>query len=378
MAKIGIDARFYGPHGTGIGRYVEKLLENLEQLDRENEYFVFLRSSNFPLYNPKKNNFTKVKADASWYSAKEQVIMPGVLLKYKLDLVHFPQFNIPLLYPGKFVVTIHDLTKSNFGSGAATTRALPIYFAKQNLYKVVLNQAISKARVILTPSQFVKNELMEKMKVVPEKVVVTYEGAEEFYDPRLSPSEGRIAEVFGKYSIKSPYLIYVGNTFPYKNVEVILEALVGLDPKMKLVLVTPRNKFLDRIVERSEQLGVRNRIVTTGFVPDPELKLLLNQAQAFVFPSKSEGFGLPGLEAMGVGCPVIAAEATSLPEIYDEAAEYFDPENPKELVKKVNSVVKNQKLKENLVAQGYQQVRKYSWKSMAEQTLKVYKMEARN
>ncbi len=147
---------------------------------------------------------------------------------------------------------------------------------------------------------------------------------------------------------------------------------------MKLVLVTPRNKFLDRIVERSEQLGVRNRIVTTGFVPDPELKLLLNQAQAFVFPSKSEGFGLPGLEAMGVGCPVIAAEATSLPEIYDEAAEYFDPENPKELVKKVHSVVKNQKLKENLVAQGYQQVRKYSWKSMAEQTLKVYKMEARN
>lgn len=375
MARIGIDARFYGPEGTGIGRYVEKLLENLEKIDQQNEYFVFLRASNFPLYNPKADNFTKVKADARWYSAKEQVIMPSVLLKQKLDLVHFPHFNIPLLYPGKFIVTIHDLTKSSFGGGAASTRALPVYLAKQNLYKVVLNQAISKARMILTPSQFVKKELVEKMKVKEEKIVVTYEGADDFYDPNFSPSEGRIAEVLGKYSIKKPYLIYVGNMFPYKNVEVVLKSLLDLEPKVKFVLVSPRNKFLEKIIENSEKLGVRNRLVTTGFVPDEELKLLLNQAEAFLFPSKSEGFGLPGLEAMGVGCPVIAAKATSLPEVYEEAAEYFDPNSSKELVRKINTVSKT-KIKKKPYCSRFPTGKKILFKKMAEQTLKVYKIES--
>src|SRR3989344_2347227 len=140
MARIGIDARFYGPEGTGIGRYVEKLLENLELLDQKNDYFVFLRSSNFHIYNPKKPNFIKIKADAHWYSVKEQIIMPAILVKEKLDLVHFPHFNAPLLYPGKFVVTIHDLTKSNFGSSTSSTRIAPVYFTKQSFYKITMSQ----------------------------------------------------------------------------------------------------------------------------------------------------------------------------------------------------------------------------------------------
>ncbi len=370
--RIGIDARFYGPEGTGIGRYVEKLLENLEILDQKNEYFVFLRGSNFPLYNPKAANFTKIKADARWYSLKEQVIMPAILMRQKLDIVHFPHFNIPLLYPGKFLVTLHDLTKSSFGSGAASTRVLPVYLAKQNLYKVTMNQAAHKAQMIFTPSQYVKDQLVEKLKISSEKIVVTYEGAEEFYDPKFSVSEGRVKEVFGKYSIKEPYIIFVGNTFPYKNLDTILQALSNLDPQLKFVCVSPRNKFLDKLISQAEDLGVKNRLITTGFVPDDDLKVLFNKASSFVFPSLSEGFGLPGLEAMGVGCPVIAAKATSLPEVYGSAAAYFDPKNSKNLAAQIKSIEQDKKLRLEMVAKGYQQVRKYSWKKMAEQTLKVY------
>src|SRR4030066_1638245 len=112
--KIALDARFFGPEGTGIGKYVEKLLENLEQLDSQNKYYIILRKSNFPLYNPKTANFEKVLVDAAWYGVKEQILLPAVLARLKPDLVHFPHFNIPLLYPGKFVVTIHDVTKSEF------------------------------------------------------------------------------------------------------------------------------------------------------------------------------------------------------------------------------------------------------------------------
>src|SRR3972149_1020284 len=166
--RIGIDARFFGPEGTGIGRYLEKLLENLEVLDTENEYFVFLRKSNFPLYNPKNPNFTKIMADAHWYSLKEQVIMPQVLLKEKLDLVHFPQVNIPLLYPKKFVVTLHDLTKINFKDKAATTRALPIYLAKHLAFSITLRQALNRAEKIFVPSNFVKNEIAKALGVVQD------------------------------------------------------------------------------------------------------------------------------------------------------------------------------------------------------------------
>ena len=374
MARIGIDARFYGPDGTGIGRYVEKLLENLELLDQKNEYFVFLRASNFHLYNPKKSNFIKIKADARWYSVKEQIIMPAVLVRQKLDLVHFPHFNVPLLYSGKFVVTIHDLTKSNFGSLAASTKIAPVYLTKQNIYKFTLRQAVNRAKIVFTPSQYVKDSLVEDMKVNPEKIVVTTEGADEFYDPQFSPSEGKVKEVFGKYSIKSPYIVFVGNTYPYKNVRVILESLAQIHSELKFVCISPRNTFLDKVTKEAEELGVRSRLITPGFVPDEELKIILNQAQCFVFPSLSEGFGLPGLEAMGVGCPVIAAEATSLPEVYGDAASYFDPKDPQELALKINSLTKNARNKSNLIALGYQQVRKYSWKKMAEQTLKIYNL----
>ncbi len=372
MDRIGIDARFYGPEGTGIGRYVEKLLENLELIDQKNEYFVFLRTSNFHLYNPKNPNFTKIKADARWYSVKEQVIMPAILVKEKLDLVHFPHFNVPLLYPGKFVVTIHDLTKSNFGSSAASTKIAPVYLTKQNIYKLTLRQAVTRAKIVFTPSQYVKTQLVTNMKVDSKKIAVTPEGADEFYEPQLSPSEGKIKEVFGKYSVKSPYVIFVGNTYPYKNIKVLLESLAQIPTDLKFVCVSPRNSFLDRVIREAEELGVRSRLITPGFVPDEELKVLLNQALCFVFPSLSEGFGLPGLEAMGVGCPVIAAKATSLPEVYADAAIYFDPRDPKELVRKINSLTKEPKIRNNMVALGYQQVRKYSWKKMAEETLGVY------
>src|SRR3990172_6348218 len=132
--RIGIDARFFGSVGKGLGRYTRKLIESIEKLDHVNSYFIFLRKENWPEYQPQKNNFTKVLADIPWYSLREQIQMPKILKKYGLDLVHFPHFNVPTFYGGKFVVTIHDLILFSYPTKRATTLSPLTYFFKKRAH----------------------------------------------------------------------------------------------------------------------------------------------------------------------------------------------------------------------------------------------------
>ncbi|NIO20336.1 MAG: glycosyltransferase, partial [Candidatus Aenigmarchaeota archaeon] len=173
--RIGIDARFLGPAGTGIGRYTQRLLENLEQIDKENEYSVFLRRENFNLYKTANRNFRKVLADIPWYGIREQTTLPGIFKREELDLLHALHFNVPILYRGKFVVTIHDLIKTDWGGRGATTKSPLEYQVKRLGYHLVIRSAVGRAKKILTPSNYVKNRVVEVFGVDPGKVVVTYE-----------------------------------------------------------------------------------------------------------------------------------------------------------------------------------------------------------
>ena len=150
MALIGIDARFYGTIGKGLGRYTQKLIENLEKTDTENRYFVFLRKENFEEYQPKNPNFQKVMADYKWYTVYEQINMPRILSKYKLDLVHFPHFNVPIFYRKRFIITIHDLILIHFPTIRGTTLNPFCYWIKFLAYKVIIDSAIKRAKKIIT------------------------------------------------------------------------------------------------------------------------------------------------------------------------------------------------------------------------------------
>lgn len=175
--RIGIDARFYGPGGKGIGRYTQKLIASLEKFDHENEYYIFLRQKNFDLYEPKNPKFHKVLADYPEYSfLKEQLLFPLRLYIHRLDFVHFLHFNIPLLYRGKFVVTIHDLIHHQ-SSKSASKKPFLLFYGKKFLYFLVIRYAIKKARKIITVSSYTKIEIIKKYKVKPEKIIVTYEAA---------------------------------------------------------------------------------------------------------------------------------------------------------------------------------------------------------
>lgn len=374
--KIVIDARFLGPEGTGIGRYTEKLLENLEGVDHDNDYWVVLRSSNFDAYQPKNPKFRKVIADARWYSVKEQLLIPKILLSIKPDLVHFPHFNIPIAYRGKFVVTIHDLIKSEFASQAASTRTSLVYWAKHFVYERVVRQAVHRAVKVIVPTNTIKEKVVSQLKVEPGKIVVTYEAADgKFFDwgndAKLVESD-RAKQVLAKYSIKKPYLLYVGNAYPYKNLDRLLKSLKLIQKDISLVNPSPRSVFREKLAERANLEHLTKRVILPGYVSDEDLGILYRNAEAYVLPSLSEGFGLPALEAMASRIPVICSDIPVLREVCGEEAVYFDPNNETDMAEKINKVIADKKLRKELTDRAYNRASRFSWSKTAAQTLKVY------
>jgi len=373
--RIGIDARIWGSSSRGVGRYVQNLVENLENVDRKNQYFIFLREPGFNSYQPKNKNFHKVLADVTWYGVKEQVMMPGIFSASNLDLLHVPHFNVPLLYQGKMVVTIHDLTMLKFGGRETSTLSAPIFLIKRAGLRFILQDAAQRAAAVVTFSQFVKDDIVKTFGIPAKKIFVTYE-AGILAGKGRADREREIENVLGKYRITKPYFLYVGAFYPHKNVDRLVEAVKILNEKLKkptqLVLAGRKDDFLERVVRRALGAGALRYISLTDHVTDADLVDLYREAEAYVQPSLSEGFGLQTVEAMELGVPVVQANASCLPEIGGKAALYFDPLSPQDIAEKLAKVLGNNPLKKKLVAAGLKRAKDFSWEKMARETLKVY------
>lgn len=363
MKKIVIDTRLSGLEHAGIGRYIQSLAERLK-----------VQNSKFKAQGLPKGRaglkIITISPDIKHYSIEEQIRMPGILKKECPDLTHFPHFNIPILYNKPYVVTIHDLLWHEQIGFGATTQSRWKYLIKYAAYRLVMRHAILKSTVIIVPSNWVKTELIKKFPQVEYKVEVVYEGvAESFRLPRESDGDVGLSD---KFKIEpGKYLLYVGSLYPHKNLKIILDVLPEF-PELKLVLACARSVFRERFEVEIEKRDLKSQVVLAGFVPDKEMVILYREALAFVFPSRSEGFGLPGLEAMACGCPVISSNAGSLPEIYEEAAEYFDPENGEELIGKIREISDNRGYREELIKKGKERAKQFSWEKCADETLKIY------
>lgn len=365
--RLGIDARFFGPQETGIGRYVERLISHLEQIDQVNEYVVLLQPKAWPLWEPKNNRWTKQLAPERWYSLAEQLRMPGRYRAAKVDLWHIPHFNIPLMWNGPFVVTIHDLILNQFPTERASTLG-PIFFrAKFYAYEAVIRHAIKRAAQIITVSQHSRDDLVRRFSVHPDRVAVTYESV----DPLAVPSEwASLAE----HGVKQPYILYVGNSYPHKNLEKFLDGVqiaVRRGENFQVVLVGKRDYFSRRLELVAKERGISN-IVFYGFASEQDLAGLYRHTQAYFFPSLSEGFGLPGLEAMAAGVPVFSSRASCLPEVFGEAARYFDPHNPSSIAESISVALHDTLERQRLIQAGALRVKDFSWRRMAEETLALY------
>lgn len=384
--KIGIDARLYGPQRMGIGRYVERLVTNLESLDRKNNYFIFLGRENFDAYQPKNTNFHKVLATPRWYTLKEQVVLPGVFSREHLDVLHVPHFNVPIFYSGQIIITIHDLIKHVWSPDSVTSHSLPIYAVKYVGYRLIIKEALRKAAAVLTPSKYVKDKVVEMYKVNPEKITVTYEaGVLDKEEQIRSKKERAVENVVARFRIPSPYFLYVGNVYPHKNVGRLLEAIQILNEKLgkqaHLVLAGARDDdsvFRKRLERQILEKDVLKYVTLTGYISDPDLIDLYQGAVAYVQPSLSEGFGLTSVEAMALGTPVVEANASCLPEIGGDAALYFNPLDPSDIAEKLKKILDDQRLRRELVKKGLARAKQLSWARLARETLKVYESVSKN
>lgn len=371
-ARIGIDARFYGPVGKGLGRYTQEIVDHIIKLDQAGEYVVFLGRENFSSFNCDNARVKKVLADIKWYGLTEQIFLPLLIWRERLSLMHFPHFNVPILCLVKFVVTIHDLILIKFPTQRATTLAPVIYKIKNFFYRIVITLAIKRARQVLAVSAYTKEEIIKQFKIKPEKVTVTYEGVADLARDKMG--DAKPEDVFKKYHIAEPYLLYVGNAYPHKNLEGLIKvfSLINEQQKnLKLVLVGKEDYFYRRLKQLAANFN--GAIVFPGYVPDHDLKVLYTLARAYIFPSLYEGFGLPALEAMAGGLPVASSNKTCLPEILGSAAIYFNPQDEAEMKKNIELVISDQGLRQELIKRGYEQVKKYSWRDCARKTLEVYK-----
>ena len=362
--KILIDGRLYGPENAGLGRYINNLVSELSKSDSENEYTLLLRKKYFDSLSL-PNNWKKVLADFRHYSFREQLILPDLIKKENPDLVHFPHFNVPVRYNGKYVVTIHDLLMHKQIGLSATTLSAPIYFLKRLSYRFVFDTAIRKSSAIIVPSFAIKKELEKMYRGVSEKINVTYEGLDE----KISTEKG--------IRINSPYFVYTGNAYPHKNLKRLIQAVVHLNnsrsKKVYLVIASARNVFTSRVESIIRQLKAGDFVKLLGFVPDNELGSLYKNSLGFVFPSLSEGFGLPGLEAMNAGTILLASEIQVFKEIYNSHAVYFNPLDFSSIEKTMRNVLEMEPNKrKKMIENGQEFAKRYSWAKMAKETLKIY------
>ena len=372
--KIGIDARFYGSLGKGLGRYTSELIAHLEQIDRRNEYIIFLRRDNWDQYEPRVPNFRKELAEYPWYTWREQLLYPRQLNRRQLDLMHFPHFNVPLLYRKPFVVTIHDLILLQHPTPRATTLGPLLYWFKYRMYRLVIKRALQRTRGILTVSKTSREEIVRLFPFIERKqIVVTYGACASKFRGIEANDTQKNKTVLG---LKDPFMLYVGNAYPHKNLERLIQTFrifrqLG-HKNWQLVLVGAPDYFYHRLQKETLGDGQDVGVIFTGHVKDEELTALYRQAQFYIFPSLCEGFGLPPLEAMCNGLPVVSSNRSCLPEVLGEAAIYFNPDDPDDMVRAMTQLAENETLQKTLIENGYRQTQKFNWETTAKKTLELY------
>lgn len=383
--KIGIDARFSDI--AGIARYAQNLISNLEIEDNVNDYVIFLLRKNLNWYLPQKNNFKTVEANFPYYSFSEQLLFPFKIWQAKVDLMHFLNFNVPLLYFGRYIITIHDLIYEDHSTFGMTTRSRLYYLLKKIIAKLMIRWSTFRAEKIIVPSLTTKNKLIDRLHISSDKIIVTYEGIDADWINDVKLKEEKDADFLAGYGVRTPYLLYVSTMYPYKNHRLLIDAFRDLpfqdsNNRLQLILVAKEDSFTQRIREyiRSQNLETRVIIPTNkednGFLNDQKLQIIFRNAHIYITPSLEEGFGLTILEAWAARVPVLASDIPVLKEIGDGGVEFFNPGDQKHMVEKIKELLINQELRNRLISKGLERLANFSWVRMANQTKEIYKSQS--
>jgi glycosyltransferase involved in cell wall biosynthesis len=370
--KIAFDIRRIADFG--VGTYIRNVVRTLARLDSANRYLLLGQDAHFRALGGLPDNFSHLPYALSESSPRNLWEFSTTLRRAGCDLVHVPHLvGMPQRFPCRYVVTVHDLLAyvASAQGGSGWRRALNLRLTRRLL---------RRASRVLAVSNFTKNEIARYFEIAAEKIEVVHNAIDErFQRGHASDADRRfIAE---RYQVQHPFLLYAGNIKPHKNVVRIIEAFSALKGELakeekfqdlKLIIIgdeLSQHPDLRRTVIRS---GVQNDVRFLGFVPIEVLRIFYDAAKIFVFPSLYEGFGLPPLEAMAHGTPVVTSNSSSLPEVVGNAAVLVNPENVFEIRNALQRVLLDQELRERLKQRGYEQAQRYSWELSARRILQVY------
>lgn len=358
--RIGIDARFWSQ--TGVGRYIRNIIYELSSIDTENEYLIYLMDEDYNNVDL-PSNFKKIKVFTRWHTFAEQIVLPVLYLRHKLDILFVPNFNVPVFYPKKFVVTIHDLTLLRTRTGRSTKLPYIVYIFKYLAGCLNHFVAVKRSKKIFTVSNYVKEDIVKTFKINPEKIVLTPNAVDKKFYRR---SKAEVSEVLNKYNVQRPYLFYVGNACLHKNLSRLVEAFDVFsmsNPDFFLVLGGKRDFNYDNLERKVKSLKCAQKIKIIGYVEDEDLPALYSGASLYVNPSLYEGFGIQVLEAYACGCKVACSNSTSLPEVGGDLATYFNPLDVYDIAQKISQALLE--VNPSFEEQAKNHVLLYSWEKSA-------------
>ena len=376
--KILIDAFGIINKTTGVGQYSLQLLNALSEIDSSNEYFICVHKDlgeNHPIYKLRdKKNFSFIVDNVPAIGPRKQFYFFKLISKNSCRFDLFHSFNSELALYGniKSVVTFHDLKYIRYPLFLNSFSKL-----KSGYLRYVMKKGAKKANKIIAVSENTKKDLIQLLGINRDKISVIYEASNlgMYSQERNSIS---YKDILKKHSIQKPFFLYVGEKRPHKNLDGLIKAFAIYKEKydynnISLVLTGKKYSNYDDYLITAKKLGVRNSLVFTGFISEKDLKVIYSEAELLLLISFYEGFGIPILEAMECGIPVITSNVSSMPEVAAEAALLVDPNNVIEIAEKMKNIMYSKEIREGLIKKGFKRAKQFSWKKTAIKTLEVYR-----
>jgi glycosyltransferase involved in cell wall biosynthesis len=356
------------PQRLGSGQVAFELIRNLEKIDHKNKYTIVLPTDPMEDLPKERDGWTYrvIRPNRLW----TLIALPYTLMreKNKPDLIFSPTHYIPRFSNVKRIVTIFDLSYLHF----------PQMFKKDDLYKLTnwSKYAIENASHIVTISQTTKKDIIKNYQIQKDKITVAYPGYDnQHYSPGNDPK--RLEELRLKYHITKDYIIFVGTIQPRKNISLLIETIADIKD-LQLVIVGKtsgegkKGWMYEEILSKPNELGIEDKVIFTGFTPTEDVVTLVRGAKAFVLPSLWEGFGIPAVDALACGTPVIVSNVSSLPEVVGEAGLLINPKSKDQLQQAIRTIISDQKIRKAYAKKGIQQAKKFGWSKMARTVLKVF------
>lgn len=367
VMKIGIDVHAAERDGTGNCTYIRNLVKNLVRIDTQNNYVFYVTDIKHSFYQ----NFTEVdNLKIKQLQVKNPLVRIPLFLARQtyadaLDILHV-QYNAPPFHGGKLVTTIHDLGFLFHPESFSKLQGLRL--------KILTRKTAKRSQSILTGSNYSKNDIVRAYNLDPEKVEVVPHGISSLFKPNLSRET--IQTVLDKYKIQGDYILSVGRLNPRKNLNSLVQAFSDLKRTKQiphgLVIVGQDDFETSQFIKSIKENDYSQQIIFTGFIPDEDLPFLYGGADVFVYPSVFEGVGLPVLEAMKCGTPVVTSNTTSLKEVVGDAGRMVDPLDVKDITQAIFQVICDTELKTALIEKGLARANQFSWEKTAQKTLEIY------